>query len=100
MRIISAAVIFLLLFVCVAQFEASGKQVSAVADASYFTEQQKMIYLRTVITKLKETAKAMKDISELEAMGMPVSEINRLQGAMKIKLEQLTDEALVLIRTL
>jgi len=86
-----------------AQASASGVDVAGLTmsgSASYFSEQQKMLYLRTVIAKIRETAKAMKDLSELEALGMPGRETERLQNAMKIKAEQLTDEALVLIRAL
>jgi len=86
-----------------ARASASGVDVAGLTmsgGASYFSEQQKMIYLRTVIAKIRETAKAMKDLSELEALGMPSREVRRLQSAMKIKAEQLTDEALVLIRAL
>lgn len=100
MRIISAGMLFLLISLCISPFEAAAKEMAPSGDVSYFSEQQKMTYLRTVIAKLKETARAMKNLSELEAIGMPGSEINRLQGAMKIKLEQLTDEALVLIRAM
>jgi len=91
---------FFLLLLCNVQAASAGKEFAPAMGASYFSEQQKMTYLRTVIAKLKETSKAMNDLSELETMGMPTNEINRLQGAMKIKLEQLTDEALVLIRAL
>lgn len=71
-----------------------------VAGHGYFTEQQKMVYLRTIVAKLRETTKAMGDPSTFEAMGMPSNEIKRLQSAMKIKTQQLTDQALQLIRSL
>ena len=66
----------------------------------FFSQQQKLVYLRTVIAKLKETAKAMQDVSELEQLGMPPREIKRLQQAMEIKTKQLMDQALVLIQGL
>ncbi len=66
----------------------------------FFSQQQKLVYLRTVIAKLKETAKAMKDVSELEQLGMPPREIERLQQAMEIKTKQLMNQALVLIKGL
>ena len=68
--------------------------------AIFLSDQQRMIYLRTVIAKLRETTKAMKDVSELEQLGMPPREIERLQQAMEIKTKQLMDQALVLIKGL
>lgn len=79
---------------------ASENEKVIPAGGTYFSDKQQMTYLRTVIAKLKETTKAMNDVAELEALGMPSMEIERLQGAMKIKSKQLTEEALVLIHAL
>jgi len=99
MRLMMVA-LMLLVSVCADQAVASEYRLTSSGNASYFSESQKMIYLRTVIAKLKETVKTMGNTSELESLGMPDSEIKRLQSAMKIKTEQLTEEALVLIRAL
>lgn len=100
MRYLSILFVFLLLPASASFATDANAMPSYSAGSGYFTDRQKMVYLRTIIAKLRETTKAMGDTSTFEAMGMPSREIKRLQSAMKIKTEQLTDQALQLIQSL
>lgn len=69
---------------------------SAVA-AEQATEMER---IQLILKKLRSTMASMKDFDELEAAGMPKSQVNRMRKAMEQKVQQLTDDAVESIRGL
>lgn len=56
--------------------------------------------LRIVMSKLSETLKANKDIESLKELGMPEQEVIRLQKALDMKVKQLTEDTVYVIRSI
>ncbi|MDQ6962307.1 MAG: hypothetical protein Q9M28_07210 [Mariprofundaceae bacterium] len=53
-----------------------------------------------ILQKLRTAMSSTKDFDELERAGMPRESVERMRRAMNIKIKQLTDEAVDLIRAL
>ena len=56
--------------------------------------------LHIVLSKLNETLRTNKDLDALEALGMPAREITRLKMAVDLKVRQLTEDAIYVIRSI
>jgi|GEM_PF-5585057 len=69
-----------------------------VALSGILNQEQQVIYLRTLLAKLRETAVTAQDVTSLESLGIPPREAARLQTAMNLRNRQLMDEAMRLIR--
>jgi len=99
MRCFSSIWIILLIFMLPVQPSIAQGEIS-FARKQAFTGDYKMTQLRTVLAKMREIAKSTRDLSDLQDLGMPESEIKRLEVAMELKIKQLSKEALLLIRAL
>lgn len=53
-----------------------------------------------ILQKLRSAMSSVKDFDELERAGMSKPDVNRMRRAMNIKIKQLTDEAVEMIRGL
>jgi len=59
-----------------------------------------MAKMQLVIKKLRSSMTSMKDFDELEKAGMSKKDVDRMRRAMQQKINQMTEEAVDLIRTL
>ncbi|MDQ6987245.1 MAG: hypothetical protein Q9M25_05540 [Mariprofundaceae bacterium] len=59
-----------------------------------------MAKIQLILRKLRSSMSSMKDFDELEKVGMPKSDVDRMRRAMTRKIKQLTDEAINSIRAL
>lgn len=59
-----------------------------------------MAKIQLILKKLRGSMGNMKDFDELEAAGMPKSDVDRMRRAMNHKIDQLTDEAISSIESL
>ncbi len=66
----------------------------AVAD------EDSMAKIQLILRKLRSSMSSMKDFDELEKVGMPKKDVDRMRRAMSRKIKQLTDEAINSIRAL
>lgn len=60
----------------------------------------KIYNLKIVMTKLRETMIATNDLDAMKEMGMPENELNRLKQALHLKVQQLTEDAVYVIRSI
>jgi len=56
--------------------------------------------LRILLSKLSETVKANRDLAKLRELGMPESEVVRLRNALDMKVKQLTEDTIYVIRSI
>jgi len=56
--------------------------------------------VRLILKKMRSSMASMDDFDELEKMGMPKSDVDRMRRAVRQKIQQLTDEAILLIQAL
>lgn len=61
---------------------------------------QEVMNLRTVLSKLSETLKTTQELDTLKSLGMPEREAERLKEALNMKVKQLTEDAIYVIRTI
>ncbi|MDX8392011.1 MAG: hypothetical protein R8K53_05510 [Mariprofundaceae bacterium] len=59
-----------------------------------------MAKIQLILKKLRSSMSSMKDFDELEKVGMPKSDVDRMRRAMTQKIKQLTNEAIASIRAL
>ncbi|MDX8386933.1 MAG: hypothetical protein R8M46_00160 [Ghiorsea sp.] len=78
-------------------FSLDGKSFSV---ASVQAEDNGMTQVRLVLKKLRGSLASMKDFDELEEIGMDKADVNRMRRAMKLKIKQMTSDAVDLISAL
>ncbi len=59
-----------------------------------------MAQVRLILKKLRGSMASMKDFDELEAAGMDKADVDKLRRAMKLKIKQMTADAVDLIKAL
>jgi hypothetical protein len=78
-------------------FSLDGKTYSVT---SVHAEENNMTQVRLILKKLRGSMASMKDFDELEDIGMDKADVNRMRRAMKLKIKQMTSDAVELITAL
>lgn len=76
------------------------ESVDLLASPQSSEAPQQLSNLRVVLSKLGETLKTNRDLDSLKELGMPEREVKRLKQALDMKVKQLTDDALYVIRSI
>lgn len=79
----------------------SGDHFIAVASAETLISQDKsMANVQMMIKKLRDSMLSMKDLDALEDAGMDKADVDKMRRAMKQKIQQMTSDAVEVIRKL
>jgi len=78
----------------------SGFSGPATAYAGTVDGEGGMARLKLILGKLRDSMESMKDFDELEKAGMAKKDVDRKRRAMRIKIEQMTEDAIASIRDL
>ncbi len=82
-------------------FAISGGSWVSTASAEAATSQDKsMANVQLILKKLRDSMLSMKDFDALEDAGMDKADVDRMRRAMKQKIQQMTSDAVEMIRML
>lgn len=79
---------------------AFGQDYSAKRTMSPVYASAHLAELKTILAKLRESMASMKELDDLEQVGMPASEVDLMRQALKQKINEMTSEALLSIKRL
>ena len=74
--------------------------VPAQSNAAPQAQSSEIHNLKLVLSKLRESMAAAKDLGQLEEAGLPKKDVDRLRRAMESKIKQLVDNAITTIKRL
>ncbi|MDQ7004626.1 MAG: hypothetical protein Q9N67_06810 [Ghiorsea sp.] len=88
--------LFSLMFVAVLSVSLTSQSIIPSLSA----EGANMAQIQLILKKMKSNMQNMKDFDELEDAGMDKKDVDRLRNATKAKVQQMTSNAITLIRQL
>lgn len=91
----------LLLCIYMGELSVASAQESRLTRYSAAMDSQSQVgELKMALAKLRVSMSSMKDLDELEQIGMPLSEVNIMRHALREKIKEMTSAVLISIQQL